>query len=132
MRQRGRLTRRNDDRGFGLITPLVFFGLLAVLGVFARIAWTILLVDLVLSAATLLAYRSDKRAAGRGRWRTKESTLHLMSLFGGWPGALAAQRLYRHKTRKQPFQAIYWLTVAANLAALAWLLAAGSSGSILS
>lgn len=108
------------------IAALVFFLLLAVLGLFAQVAWTILAVDLGLSAATLLAYRSDKAAAQQSRWRTQESALHLMALAGGWPGALAAQQLYRHKTRKQPFQAIFWFTIVGNLLVLVGLIAAGA------
>jgi uncharacterized membrane protein YsdA (DUF1294 family) len=76
----------------------------------------------VLSAATFVVYGVDKSAAEHRRWRTPERTLHLLSLAGGWPGALAAQRVFRHKTRKQPFQAIFWCTVIANGVALAWLL----------
>jgi uncharacterized membrane protein YsdA (DUF1294 family) len=39
----------------------------------------------------------------------------------GWPGALAARRVFRHKTTKQPFRTIFWGTVIANCVALAWL-----------
>ena len=73
-----------------------------------------------LSAMTLVVYRADKSAAEQGAWRTPESTLHAMALLGGWPGALVARQLFRHKTTKQPFTAIFWLTVVANLAALVW------------
>ena len=80
-------------------------------------------------AATLLAAcggkdeaGADKAAARQGRWRTPESTLHTLALVGGWPGALVAQRVFRHKTTKQPFRTIFWFTVVANCAALAWLL----------
>ena len=52
----------------------------------------------------------------------QERTLHLFSLLGGWPGALAAQRLFRHKSSKASFQTTYWITVALNCAALGWLL----------
>jgi uncharacterized membrane protein YsdA (DUF1294 family) len=76
----------------------------------------------VLSVVTFVAYGLDKSAAEKGRWRTPESTLHLLSLAGGWPGALVGQRVFRHKTRKQPFRAIFWATVIANVTALAWLL----------
>lgn len=75
----------------------------------------------VMSAVTVFAYAVDKSAAQRGRWRTKESTLHLLSLAGGWPGALLAQRLFRHKTRKESFRTVFWMTVAANLCGLLWL-----------
>ncbi len=76
----------------------------------------------IASAAVFALYGRDKRAAQRGRWRTPENTLHLMSLLGGWPGALIARRVFRHKTRKQPFRAIFWATVIVNLAMLLWLL----------
>jgi uncharacterized membrane protein YsdA (DUF1294 family) len=76
----------------------------------------------VLSAATFVTYGMDKSAAENGRRRTPESTLHMLSLAGGWPGALVAQRVFRHKTRKQPFQLVFWCTVIVNSVALAWLL----------
>lgn len=78
----------------------------------------------LLSVVALVLYRADKRAAQRGAWRTRESTLHVVALLGGWPGALAARRLFRHKTRKQPFVAVLWLTVAAHCAGVATLLLA--------
>ena len=73
------------------------------------------------SGITFLVYALDKSAARRDRWRTRESTLHLLSLIGGWPGALAAQQLLRHKSAKPSFQAMFWLTVAVNVAVVGWL-----------
>ncbi len=105
------------------VVVLAFFALLAIGGAYVRVAWVILAVDAVMSAATLFAYRSDKLAAQQSRWRTQESTLHMMAFLGGWPGALVAQRRYRHKTQKQPFKAIFWLTVIGNVLLLAWLTA---------
>jgi uncharacterized membrane protein YsdA (DUF1294 family) len=72
------------------------------------------------SALTLGFYGWDKRRARREEWRIAESTLHLLELLGGWPGALVAQRLFRHKTRKIPFQIVFWLIVAGHLAAWGW------------
>jgi uncharacterized membrane protein YsdA (DUF1294 family) len=77
----------------------------------------------LLSAATFVVYGLDKRAAENGRRRTPEATLHILSLAGGWPGALVARAVFRHKTRKQPFKTVFWGTVMANCAALLWLLA---------
>ena len=77
------------------------------------------------AAASLVAwlmYRSDKVAAQREHQRIPEANLHLASLLGGWPGALIAQQAFRHKTIKQPFQVVFWVTVALNLAGVAWLL----------
>ena len=73
------------------------------------------------SVVTLAAYAFDKAAAQSGRWRTRESTLHLLGLMGGWPGALVAQGVLRHKSKKQPFQILFWATVTLNCAALVWL-----------
>ena len=82
---------------------------------------TVLLFYLVVSTASYVAYALDKLAAKKGGWRTSESTLHLFSLVGGWPGALIAQNGLRHKTRKQPFRMVFWATVALNCAAFIWL-----------
>lgn len=70
----------------------------------------------------ITTWNDDKSAAVRNAWRTQERTLHLFGLLGGWPGALAAQRMFRHKSSKASFQATYWITVVLNCAALGWLL----------
>ena len=77
---------------------------------------------LAASLAAFVIYAWDKTAAEKNHWRTKESTLHLIALAGGWPGALLAQKVLRHKSRKQSFQVVFWGTVALNCAALGWLL----------
>jgi uncharacterized membrane protein YsdA (DUF1294 family)/cold shock CspA family protein len=76
----------------------------------------------VASIVSFFAYAFDKSAAQRNQWRTQESTLHLFALIGGWPGALAAQRLLRHKSAKTSFQAVFWGTVVLNCGAFYWLL----------
>jgi len=76
----------------------------------------------IASTLAFLVYAHDKSAAQRGEWRTRESSLHLLGLAGGWPGALLAQRVLRHKSRKKSFQVAFWGTVAANCGVLAWLL----------
>ena len=59
---------------------------------------------LAASTASVVAYGVDKSAARQGRPRVCERTLHLLAVIGGWPGALVAQRLFRHKSRKPSFQ----------------------------
>ena len=76
---------------------------------------------LAASVAAILAYGVDKSAAENHRWRVKESTLHMLALVGGWPGALIAQRMFRHKSRKPSFQAGFLVTVIVNCVALALL-----------
>lgn len=68
----------------------------------------LLLVLSLLSLCTLILYALDKRAAVHQRQRIPEKTLHLLALAGGWPGALLARPLFRHKTRKQPFSFLFW------------------------
>lgn len=76
----------------------------------------------VASAMTFIVYRRDKSAAIRYQSRTPEKTLHLLALVGGWPGAILAQRLFRHKSKKLSFQITFWATVIFNCLAFAWLL----------
>ena len=97
-----------------------------VIPVFALLCWYVVsrypvnpilaLVYLVASIIAFLAYALDKSAAKQGRWRIAESTLHLMGLSCGWPGALLAQQLLRHKTSKPTFVSAFWVTVLLNAA----------------
>ncbi|WP_373740446.1 DUF1294 domain-containing protein [Neisseria sp.] len=48
--------------------------------------------------------------------RIGEGVLHRCAVIGGWPGALIAQHLLRHKQNQQPFIWLFWATVAANIA----------------
>lgn len=75
-----------------------------------------------MSLVTYTVYALDKSAARRRRHRVPERTLHLLALFGGWPGALLAQQRLRHKTRKAAFRAVFWLTVLLNGALLMGLI----------
>jgi uncharacterized membrane protein YsdA (DUF1294 family) len=75
------------------------------------------MVYLGMSLVALLVYADDKDAARTRRWRASENKLLTIGLLGGWPGALIAQRLLRHKTRKAAFQWPFWLSVAVNVAA---------------
>jgi uncharacterized membrane protein YsdA (DUF1294 family)/cold shock CspA family protein len=70
----------------------------------------------VVSLTTFVAYAIDKSAARNGRWRTSEATLHGLSAACGWPGALLAQQLLRHKSSKPEFVSTYWGTVVVNVA----------------
>ncbi|MDH1928624.1 DUF1294 domain-containing protein [Pseudomonas sp. 22373] len=61
-----------------------------------------------MSLISLLLYWQDKQQARTQAWRTSEKVLHASELLGGWPGALLAQQLFRHKTRKVSFQLVCW------------------------
>lgn len=99
--------------------------LFAALYAFAMTTWG---TPYVVGAAYLLAsavcfgvYAMDKAAARAGRWRTSESTLLLMGLACGWPGAALAQQWMRHKSSKPSFRIRFWATVLLNMGAFAYL-----------
>lgn len=73
---------------------------------------------LATSVLSFAAYALDKLAAVWGMFRVPEIVLHVLALCGGWPGALMAQQLLRHKTVKKEFRQVFWLTVMINIAAL--------------
>jgi len=111
---------RSHQSSMPLLLALVFLAMLFGAAWWHMLPLSIVGLYLLLSLCTFIAYAVDKSAAKRGKWRTKESTLHLMSLMGGWPGALFAQHLLRHKSVKAAFRQLFWLTVITNLALLGY------------
>ncbi|KQZ84607.1 hypothetical protein ASD56_07900 [Microbacterium sp. Root166] len=77
----------------------------------------------VMSIIAFAAYGLDKSAARRGAQRTSEQALLTMGIACGWPGALIAQQVFRHKTRKRSFRRAFWTTVVLNILALGALVA---------
>ena len=75
-----------------------------------------------LSLVTFGIYGYDKAQAQSNGPRVPEAVLHLLGLLGGTPGAFIAMRMFHHKTSKQSFQTVFWLTVAVQLVVLAILL----------
>lgn len=105
------------------IVPVVVVAVVAALAAAGRVPWWMPVLYAAASGAAFLAYGLDKGSAQAGGRRTPESTLHMLALFGGWPGAWVAQQAFRHKTQKTSFRVVYWVTVALNLLALAALAA---------
>lgn len=112
----------NDGSRMQIKSAAVFLTLATVVTLLGRIPLQIFGLYPVLSLVTYFAYALDKSAARKGAWRTKESTLHLLSLLGGWPGALLAQQKLRHKSSKQEFRVVFWVTVLVNCSVFLWLL----------
>jgi uncharacterized membrane protein YsdA (DUF1294 family) len=52
---------------------------------------------------TFMLFGFDKLRAEAGVWRISESTLLMFATLGGLGGAYLGRRVFRHKTRKQPF-----------------------------
>lgn len=115
------LRKRNPATQWGgaslLLIPL-FLILLAGLGLFWKMPRAWMAFYAVASLANFGLYAWDKAAARRGARRTPESTLHLWSLLGGWPGALLAQQYLRHKSVKTAFRNVFRATVVLNVLAL--------------
>ncbi len=109
---------------FSIYLSLIFITLVAIAYLLDYLPQKILLVYLGVSLMTFIAYALDKSKAQRGKWRTQESTLHLLALLGGWPGAALAQQLLRHKSKKKEFRVTFWFTVVINTATLVWLMTA--------
>ena len=83
-----------------------------------------------MSVLTFAFFAWDKRCAALGARRVPESTLHLLELLGGWPGALAGQRWLRHKSEKLSYRIVLWWIVVLHLAgwgAFAYLAARGTN-----
>lgn len=99
-----------------------FLALVAVLVFTGRVSLVVGVTYFVMSVVTYGAYAIDKAAATADRWRTQESTLHMLGLVGGWPGGLIAQQMLRHKSRKASFLIAIWISALANVCGLLWLM----------
>jgi uncharacterized membrane protein YsdA (DUF1294 family) len=121
-------TRGRKASGRGLpIVAVLFFVFLGACVLAGRLPLAVVGLYAGASLLAFLVYAGDKAAAQRGRWRTPEKTLHLIALFGGWPGALVAQRVLRHKSSKVSFLVTFWATVLINCGGLGWLLTPGGA-----
>lgn len=66
------------------------------------------------SVIAFFLYWIDKRKAENNSHRIPEARLHFFESLGGWVGALPAQQIFRHKTRKPSYQIVFWLIVVAH------------------
>ena len=86
-------------------------GLLWRIAILAGIATAFVLNSLF----TIWFYKVDKQQAEKQLRRIPEFSLHFWELFCGWPGALYAQRKYRHKWKKTSFMVVFWVCVILNV-----------------
>jgi len=66
-------------------------------------------------------YWYDKAQAKSGGWRTPEANLHIFGI-AAWPGAYLGMYYCRHKTRKQPFKFVFWLTGLLHIGVVLYVL----------
>ena len=77
--------------------------------ILAYAGWLVLL-----SIIAFIAYGVDKSKARKGKWRTKEKTLLLLSFLGGAFGGFPAMLIFRHKTKGE-----HWYFTVVNILGLA-------------
>jgi len=112
---------RSQKSALPIFVITIFFGIVCASAYLAKTPLLIVPFYIVISLVTFIVYAVDKSAAQKGNWRTQESTLHFLSIAGGWPGALMAQQLFRHKPKKQSFRFVFWVTVLMNIGGFVWL-----------
>ncbi|MEM6407732.1 MAG: DUF1294 domain-containing protein [Pseudomonadota bacterium] len=60
----------------------------------------------VVNIVSFFVVAMDKSRARAGRWRIPEGNLIALAALGGWIGTKLGQKVFRHKTRRQPFAAV--------------------------
>ncbi|HWH26034.1 MAG TPA: DUF1294 domain-containing protein [Pseudolysinimonas sp.] len=117
---------RPTSPAIGLLAIVAF----AAIYVLVEVFWTqlplwVLALYVGLSIIAFFAYGADKDAARSSKRRIAETTLILLGLLGGWPGAIIGQQVFRHKTAKRSFRAVFWVSVLINVFVFAVLSAPG-------
>lgn len=56
---------------------------------------------------TFFAYLVDKRAAQKNAYRVSEKNLHTLEFLGGIIGAFLGQKIFKHKTKKREYRAVF-------------------------
>lgn len=121
--QGGQRASVRRETSLPLYFALAFVVLIVALSVLGFLHWKVPVFYAMLNVITWFLYLFDKEAARKAAQRRPERTLHLLSLLGGWPGALLAQRMFRHKSSKRSFQEVYWATVFLHCGFVIWLFA---------
>lgn len=70
---------------------------------------------LIINIITYILYAYDKHQAKKHKWRVKESTLLLLPLIMGSPGALIAMYTLRHKTKHKKFTLLVPMLLILNI-----------------
>ncbi|GLI27177.1 hypothetical protein ARHIZOSPH14_14190 [Agromyces rhizosphaerae] len=112
-----RSRRRNGVQPAAFLPLALFAVLWVVLALTVGAPAWLGVVYAVASVVAFVLYAVDKSAARADRRRIPESTLLTAGLVGGWPGAIVAQQVLRHKTVKREFRVPFWITVVLNVLA---------------
>jgi len=98
-----------------LIFATVFLFLLTFLSLVSVLSWHLVFLYFIMSLVTFVFFAFDKQASITSQRRIRETTLFLLTILCGWPGALFAQTLLRHKSIKPSFIRISLALISFNL-----------------
>ncbi len=101
-----------------MIFVLTFLSFLLYFSINGKLPLYIIVFYGTISVITYFSYSVDKSKSITKEYRTSEKSLHLLSLIGGWMGAIIAQQRFRHKNKKISFQIVFWITVIFNISIL--------------
>lgn len=105
--------------GISWTVLITFVAAFAVAVIALGLPWWMPALYVAMSVIAFAAYGFDKAAARRDAPRASEKSLLTLGLLCGWPGALVAQQVFRHKTRKRSFRRAFWRSVVLNVLLLA-------------
>lgn len=71
-----------------------------------------------INVVIFVAFGWDKYCAERNLYRLPEKTLLTLAAIGGALGGMAGQRVFRHKTRKEPFRTYLNILAVVNVAGI--------------
>ena len=97
--------------------PAIFIALSISVYLFIKGIHPLISYLIAVNLTTFLFYGIDKGLSKTSLLRTPERVLHGLAFAGGSPAALAAQKIFHHKTIKKSFQITYWLIVIVQLIA---------------
>lgn len=72
----------------------------------------LILLFIIFNLVTFFVFGYDKYLARANRRRVSEKTLLNLALFGGSVGAVFAQKIFRHKSKK--YRYLFWIILAAQ------------------
>ena len=116
--RRRRIQDFNPHRRFALVTLLAAISFTLILILIFRTWDYVFLWLIAINLVTFVTFRYDKAVAPTRAVRVPEGILLMLTLLGGFGGAIIEQLLDRHKTQKASFRALFWPCAAISLALL--------------
>ena len=120
--EKRKIRRAKAAARWPMVVVLGFFVMLLTATLATTLPLYIVLLYAGMSLLTFFVYWWDKRRAQKEKQRTPEKRLQLLSLLGGWPGALLAQNYLRHKSQKRAFLVTFFFALLSNIALLCILM----------